>query len=304
MTWVRIDDEAPLHPKLLSIPLQALGLWMAGLCHANRHATDGVILKSAMASLHPSDKTPRWLVTKTAKLLVEAGLWAEANDAYVIVNYERYQSEAMAKRQREKREATAERQRRKRERNKIEELRSMSRNPVPSRPDPDLTTFDQGRDAPPPESGVFTLEPPPAEKPKRKRAAAKPKAPDDAEREAFRVALMAAFAARGLYERPVPKAQLTVGVARVRQHAEKAQLTTEAATAEICRDVAESVARRRPLRFALEEWQPNMAIAAPLRAVKPTRAPTTTHEDFPDDGTFERQLAAMRESPRSALDHG
>ena len=41
MTWVRLDDAATLHPKLLVLSDGAFRLWINGLALANRTATDG-----------------------------------------------------------------------------------------------------------------------------------------------------------------------------------------------------------------------------------------------------------------------
>lgn len=49
MSWVRVDDHFPEHPKLLALgPLAPLAawLWLSGLCYANRHLTDGFVPQS------------------------------------------------------------------------------------------------------------------------------------------------------------------------------------------------------------------------------------------------------------------
>ena len=75
MTWVRLDDGAPLHPKLLAVGPEAAWLWVAGLAYANRHVTNGVIPPQALPALYPSDQWPRARLAKLAAALVEAGLW-------------------------------------------------------------------------------------------------------------------------------------------------------------------------------------------------------------------------------------
>ena len=43
MTWVRIDDEFPQHPKIASVGPLGMALQVAGLCYCNRYLTDGFI---------------------------------------------------------------------------------------------------------------------------------------------------------------------------------------------------------------------------------------------------------------------
>lgn len=68
MTWVRVDDKLPDHPKveaLGSSRLPALGLHLSALCYCSEYLTDGVV--------------PAMKVRKMQKRLVDAlvsvGLW-------------------------------------------------------------------------------------------------------------------------------------------------------------------------------------------------------------------------------------
>ncbi len=96
MTWVRLDDGAPLHPKLLAVGPEAAWLWVAGLAYANRHTTNGVIPPQALPALYPSDQWPRARLAKLAAALVEAGLWtAREGGGWEVHDYAQYQAEAM-----------------------------------------------------------------------------------------------------------------------------------------------------------------------------------------------------------------
>jgi hypothetical protein len=96
MTWVRLDDGAPLHPKLLAVGPEAAWLWVAGLAYANRHVTNGAIPPQALPALYPSDQWPRARLAKLAAALVEAGLWtAREGGGWEVHDYAQYQAEAM-----------------------------------------------------------------------------------------------------------------------------------------------------------------------------------------------------------------
>lgn len=107
MTWVRIDDGAVHHEKLLAAGPDAVTLWLAGLCYANRLTTDGVLARGTLLALYPSETLPPARVRKAAARLVEVGLWEELGpaDGWRIRNYERYQREAMSATRDRRREA-------------------------------------------------------------------------------------------------------------------------------------------------------------------------------------------------------
>lgn len=118
MTWVRLDDEAMHHPKLLKAGPEAVCLWLAGLCYCNRYFTDGRIDKAFVVGLYaPVSRRSRRLSTR----LVEMGLWIDRGDHFEVHDYAVYQQEALkefaAERARDrevKRMAARERQRKSR----------------------------------------------------------------------------------------------------------------------------------------------------------------------------------------------
>ena len=80
MAWARIQEGAVRHPKVVGLIdwKNPFCLWVWGLCYAQEHLTDGVILKAALP--HPA-------TLKTAQKLVQAGLWREEGAAFLIHDY-------------------------------------------------------------------------------------------------------------------------------------------------------------------------------------------------------------------------
>jgi hypothetical protein len=95
MTWVRIDDQAPLHPKLLSVSDGAFRLWVNATAHCNRAHTDGLIADHLVPTL---DHCAQWGRRKTmafAQELVDAKLWEPVPEGFRIHDYEHHQEEAL-----------------------------------------------------------------------------------------------------------------------------------------------------------------------------------------------------------------
>lgn len=121
MSWVRISDDIPLHPRSLQAGLAAFGLWTSGLAFANRHMTDGYLPENLMM-VFPGEK--RSYLLRLATRLVEVGLWAKVDPstgavpgvtgipAYLISNYSECQPSATRKSQIQRRTESRERQQR------------------------------------------------------------------------------------------------------------------------------------------------------------------------------------------------
>ncbi len=89
MSWVRIDDSATEHPKLLAVGAQAAWLWVCALAYCNRQKRrDGLIPLAKIKLLYPG------LGVKHAERLVSAGLLERLPDAYRIHDYHDYQPDA------------------------------------------------------------------------------------------------------------------------------------------------------------------------------------------------------------------
>ena len=84
MSWVKVDDQMPRHPKLLSLGRDRLvcqGVWLDGMCYASGYLTDGFIPSAALEK-----GSERY-----ARRLVEVGLWERVEGGYRIHDYHDYQ---------------------------------------------------------------------------------------------------------------------------------------------------------------------------------------------------------------------
>lgn len=125
LAWIRVDDHFDEHPKFAKAGPLGMAMWLAGLAYCNRNLTDGFIpWSTAMALLSWSwlgeDVPERGRVVYTvgitsgmsgddatckavAELLVDSGLWEEADGGYLVHDYADYQpskEEVMAERDR------------------------------------------------------------------------------------------------------------------------------------------------------------------------------------------------------------
>ena len=86
MTWVKLDDQFPDHPKALACTAEAMWLHICGLCWCARHLTDGRI---------PRNAVPRLAVVKKpydcAAELVAAGIWLEVDGGFEVHDYLKFQ---------------------------------------------------------------------------------------------------------------------------------------------------------------------------------------------------------------------
>ena len=79
--WVKIDDGATEHPKLVDISDAGLAMWLRALCYCGRRRNDGLVPVSVLRILSRS-KTP----TKVAAELVEFLEQTPAAEAQITQN--------------------------------------------------------------------------------------------------------------------------------------------------------------------------------------------------------------------------
>ena len=158
MSWVRLDDGAPGHRKIVGLSDAAFRLWIVGLTHCNQQANDGRFSAHAARIMFGYLASPE-LGKGAAIELVAADLWGPTDDGYEVRNYLEYQPSKAERDSANK--AAAERMRNMRARRyqkpvepaKPEDVRDPLRgnnegtsdelpakfalpDPVPSRPDP------------------------------------------------------------------------------------------------------------------------------------------------------------------------
>lgn len=85
MSWVKVDDGFPDHPKTLVLSLAAQGLWLVGLCYANRLMTDGQVPAALLRRMGDQAAWP------AAEELMAVGLWHETATGWEIHDYLQYQ---------------------------------------------------------------------------------------------------------------------------------------------------------------------------------------------------------------------
>lgn len=115
MTWVRIDDTAPHHPKMLRAGPDACWLWLSGLCYSNAHRLNGKLSKDLLSALSPAfGNKAKALAAK----LVLVGLWHDEGDHYEIHDYHEFQEQALKENVDDRREYERERKRQQRQQKK------------------------------------------------------------------------------------------------------------------------------------------------------------------------------------------
>lgn len=87
MSWVKLDDQARHHRKILAAGPVAAWMWACGLMYCNsQKARDGFIPDAAVPILYP---IPGW--RREAIKLVSIGLWDRVEGGYKVHDYHEYQ---------------------------------------------------------------------------------------------------------------------------------------------------------------------------------------------------------------------
>ena len=90
MSWVRLDDGAPGHRKIVGLSDAAFRLWVVGLTYCNQQANDGRF-SAASARIMTGYLASPELGRGAMAELCAAGLWAETADGFEVHDYLEYQ---------------------------------------------------------------------------------------------------------------------------------------------------------------------------------------------------------------------
>jgi hypothetical protein len=93
VTWLRIDDEFPEHSKIMALKgAGAKWLHLVALCQCASNLTDGRVDPQRLKVICAIADVPR--PAHCVKRLVEAGLWVEDGEGYMIKDYLDYNPDA------------------------------------------------------------------------------------------------------------------------------------------------------------------------------------------------------------------
>lgn len=90
MSWVKLDDALPDHPKLAHLPAEYCWLFVCSICYANRYKTNGYVPDGVIDRLCGGLDDP----IDARKTLVSCGLWelpTDHPDDFLIHDYLEYQ---------------------------------------------------------------------------------------------------------------------------------------------------------------------------------------------------------------------
>lgn len=85
MPWVRIDENALNHAKLLALSAFAFRLWVEGLAYCQKHLTDGAITHTALRTFRYA--TGKHVAELSASVDGMAPLWQPVESGYTVHDY-------------------------------------------------------------------------------------------------------------------------------------------------------------------------------------------------------------------------
>lgn len=110
MTWIKLDDKTPRHPKIAGLTDRAFRAWIASMCYASEFLTDGVLPPAFISTVRERVRTE----------LIAAGLWCVGDDASVSIHdYLDHQRDKASVRQQRDRNAVRQERHRNAKRNAV-----------------------------------------------------------------------------------------------------------------------------------------------------------------------------------------
>jgi len=76
MTWIKLNDNVPRHPKIAGLSHRAFRFWINGLCYASEFLTDGLLPRAFQ------DTVP----LQAGRELLASGLWIRRDDGQVVIH--------------------------------------------------------------------------------------------------------------------------------------------------------------------------------------------------------------------------
>lgn len=87
MSWVKLDDGFPEHPKVSKVGMEGLALHVVAICYSARNLTDGHIPSGTVRFLAG---LPEKRAKVLAQSMVKAGLWDPCGDDFQVHDYLEY----------------------------------------------------------------------------------------------------------------------------------------------------------------------------------------------------------------------
>ena len=82
MTWIKLNDNVPRHPKIAGLSDRAFRGWINGLCYASEFLTDGVLPDVFLRTVRPAVQHE----------LIGRGLWVCTGGTTKVHDYLKHQS--------------------------------------------------------------------------------------------------------------------------------------------------------------------------------------------------------------------
>lgn len=86
MTWLRLDDSFPDHPKVIGLSDKAFRLHISALCYCTKHLTNGSFSKQIANKLAIQN------AQRTIQILLNLGLWIRTETGYEIHDFLKHQT--------------------------------------------------------------------------------------------------------------------------------------------------------------------------------------------------------------------
>ena len=122
MSWVKLDDQFPNHPKVVGLRAESVRTHIAALCYCARYLTDGELTKAAVLALRGEADVAD---------LVASGLWEESGSGYRVHDYLTYNPTREQELARREKDAARKQRGRKDSKRTPRRIRPDSSGPVP-----------------------------------------------------------------------------------------------------------------------------------------------------------------------------